>query len=321
MLLLLPLLAGGCKARGQEVLVFAAASLARSFSHLEERVEADTPGLDVVLEISGSQVACRKLTELNRRADVVAVADHRLLQEMLIPAHARYNIRFTANEVVLAHMQHSRHTEEITADNWYEVLSRPGVRLGLVDPALAPIGYRTRLVWQLAQRWLAQQGKRRELVRSLEARCAKEHVTPHEGELLQLLQSRTVDYVFVYRSSAEEHNLKVLPLPDAYNLGAPGQNDRYAAASIKVRLRHGSAPQTLRGAAVVYGVTIPRNPPNPAGAETLVRALLNKQGRRILRRTGFRPLAPARCGQRQELPASLRALTTPPPKAPGPQDR
>jgi len=303
-IIILVILPAGCKPSRKPVTVFAAASLARALSDLEERVELDHPALDVQLEISGSQVACRKVAELNRRADVVATADYRVIDSILKPGHASYTVRFAANAVVLAHAQHSRHTETITADNWHEVLLRPRVRLGRVDPDLAPIGYRTRLVWGLARRHLGGKAPA-DLARRLEGKCAAEHVVPHEGELLQLLQTRSIDYAFLYRSTAEEHNLKTVDLPAAYNLGSPDKDKAYAAASVTVSMRRGER-QTVRGAAVVYGLTIPKNAPNPAGARTFVEALLSDEGRRCLARTGFSPLSPARSADRAKLPAWLR---------------
>ncbi len=293
----------GCKSSRKPVTVFAAASLARALSDLEERVEQDHPTLDVLMEISGSQVACRKIAELNRRADVVATADHGVIDDILVPGHAGWSLRFATNAVVLAHMQHSRETEKIAADNWHEVLLGPKVRLGRVDPNLAPIGYRMLHVWQLAERHLGD--KAPNLARRLEQKCPAEHVVPHEGELLKLLQTRAIDYAFLYRSTAEEHNLKTVELPEAYNLGAADRSQAYARASVRVQMRSGQRGRSITGGAVIYGLTIPKNATNPAGARVLVQALLADQGRRCLARTGFAPLRPPRSAQRAALPAWL----------------
>ncbi len=271
------------------MVVFAAASLARAFSEIEEQVERQRPDLDVRVEISGSQTAARKVAELHRRADVVATADHRVIDRILRPDHARFTARFATNAVVIAHMEHSRHTDQITADNWGEVLLRPGVRLGLVDPDQAPIGYRTLLVWKLAEAadpaWAGLAGR-------LRRRCAPEHLVPHEGELMRLLQTRSIDYAFVYRSTAEEHNLKLVKLPASYSLGDVARDADYARAKVAVRMRGGQARTTIEGAAITYGLTIPRRALNPTGAQVFVRQLLGVDGQQALQRTGFRPLVP-----------------------------
>ncbi|MBI5549192.1 MAG: substrate-binding domain-containing protein, partial [Deltaproteobacteria bacterium] len=141
----------GCT-RPREVVVFHAASLRRVFADAAQRYREANPGVRLRLEPSGSQVAIRKVTEQGARADLVAVADAQLVEKMMVPRYAAWNLEFATNEVVLAYQQHSRFTEETDAGSWPEVLLRPGVRLGRVDPDTAPLGYHTLFVWQLAQR-------------------------------------------------------------------------------------------------------------------------------------------------------------------------
>ena len=191
------------------------------------------------LALSGSQEACRKVAELGHRADLVATADYRVIDQILRPGHAAFTIRFTTNELVLAHLQHSKYTEEITAENWLSILLRPERAAG--DGLARPRAHRLRDPARLAAR-RARRGKGArggpDLAGRLRARCASEHVTSDESELLQLLQSRAIDYAFMYRSTAEEHNLKLVPLPDAYNLGAADKADDYARATVQVRMRN-----------------------------------------------------------------------------------
>ena len=287
-ILLLALALSGCAKSREPVTVFVAASLARAMGELGEVVERQHPKLDVRLEISGSQTACRKVAELNRRADLVAAADLAVIRRILLPDWADRVTPLATNEVVLAHLEHSRHTDQISAENWPEVLQRPGVRLGLVDPDLAPMGYRTLLVWALAEKILpGQQG----LAARLEQRVPAAQRVPHEGELLGRLQARAIDYAFVYRSTAEDHNLKLVPLPDAYNLGAASLAGSYAQAQVKVRMRFSEPAVSVVGGPILYGAAIPKGAPNPAGAKVLLDALLGEQGWRVLLRRGFRPLS------------------------------
>jgi molybdate/tungstate transport system substrate-binding protein len=299
---------GACKSDRKEVVVFAAALLARAFSDLEQQLEKEQPSIDIKLTFCGSQEACRKVAELNDRADVVAAADYRIVESILRPSHAAFNIQFATNEIVLAHLQHSKHTEEVSADNWPTILLRPEVRLGTVAPDQARIGYATLLVWQLAELHLGQAKLGPDLSGRLRGRCRAEHVASDESELLKLLEARAIDYAFMYRSTAEEHRLKVVRLPDAYSLGAAEQTAVYARASVRVRMKRSESLKEIRGAPILYGVTIPREAPNPEGAVLVVRQLLEETGRRTLERTGFVPLRPARCAESAALPASLRAL-------------
>jgi len=205
---------------------------------------------------------------------------------------------------IISFLQPGQYTAAVTAENWPEILLRRDVRLGTVDPDQAPIGYRTLAVWRLASARTGRQG----LAERLRARCAPEHVAPHESELLQLLQSRAIDYAFVYRSTAEEHNLKVVILPDSENLGSVAHSTDYARVSVNARMRARHPRAGVPGAPLIYGLTVPEAAPHPKAALRFVAALLGVQGRRTLERTGFRPLVPPRVHPGDRLPASLQAL-------------
>jgi molybdate/tungstate transport system substrate-binding protein len=308
-LVLLALSAAGCPSRERQVVTaFYAASLSKSFAELEEKLEAKYPDLDLRLEPSGSQVAARKVCELNRRADLVFVADWRVIEKLLVPQHADWQIQFAANELVLAHAEHSPYTETISADNWPELLLKPEVRLGRGDESTAPIGFQTLQLWDLAERHYGPGMVGENLAGRLKAKVQKEHVVPDIVELVMLLQARAIDYAFVVRSIAEEHNLKVVRLPDTYNLGNPSMSELYSRASVPVSLKTGAPPTRIAGAPIVYGVTIPKTAPNPAGAERVIAFLLGPEGRRILERSGFRPLDPPRGLNSGRLPPTLKGM-------------
>ena len=301
--------AAGCPSKERKVVtVFHAASLSRSFSELEEKVEARYDDLDLRLEPSGSQVAARKVSELNRRADLVFVADWRVIDELLVPGYAEWQIQFAANELVLAHAEHSPHTETVSADNWPGLLSKPEVRLGRGDERTAPIGFQTLQVWKLAEEHYGPGKVGEDLAGRLRAKVKQEHVVPDIAELVVQLQAKAIDYAFVFRSIAEEHNLKVVRLPDAYNLGNPKMGQIYSRVSVPVVLKTGAPPAQIKGAPIVYGVTIPESAPNPDGARRVLEFLLSGDGRRILERSGFRPLDPPRGLNSGRLPPTLKGM-------------
>jgi molybdate/tungstate transport system substrate-binding protein len=293
----------GCKGR-TEIVVFHAASLSRLFVDVGERFERAHPGYRIRAEPSGSQIAARKVAELGLPADLVAVADLRVLDELLVPGNAEWTMGFATNEVVLAHAAHSRHTEEVTWSNWPEVLARPGVRLGRVDPDLAPIGYQTLLAWRLSEKLSPQNAG---LPARLAARCAPEHVVSDEAEVAALLEGRAIDYAFLYRSTAEDHRLKLTELPAEVNLGRTELAAAYAGAQVEVRMKSGAPKVRIRGSPLVYGFAIPRGAPHPEGATLLAAFLLGEEGGAALRRAGFRPMVPASDAP-ERLPPTLRRL-------------
>ena len=309
-LCLLCVLVLACRRPQTEIIVFYASSLSAVLGDAAEAFQKENPGYRLRLEPSGSQVAARKVTELGMRADIVAVADAGLIPKMMIPSHAAWSAIFATNEIVLAHKDHSRFTDQITAGNWAEVLLRDGVRLGRADPDTAPIGYQTLMVWQLAEGAGGQGGASAGLAARLAQKCARAHVTHDEAELLALLESRAVDYAFLFRSTAEDHHLKTLALPPEINLSRPELAARYAAASVEVRMKQGQGNARIAGAPVTYGLTIPKNAPHAEPAARFAAFLLGDRGRRLLDRRGFHAMAHAQCAPCTDLPAGLHDVVT-----------
>jgi molybdate/tungstate transport system substrate-binding protein len=298
----------GCKARATEVVVFHASSLSAVLGDAAEAFQKVNPQLRIRLEPSGSQVAARKVSELGMRADIVAVADAALIDKMMIPAHATWNAVFATNEIVVAHKDHSKWTDQITAQNWPEVLVRDGVRLGRADPDTAPIGYQTLMVWQLAESSGAYGSSGAQLSARLMAQCSKDHVVHDEAELLALLESRSIDYAFLFRSTAEDHHLKILALPPEINLSRQDQATRYRTAQVEIRMKQGQGGARVAGAPVTYGLTIPNHAPHAGAATRFAAFLFGDSGRRLFERRGFHPLSPAQCLACSGLPEELRPL-------------
>lgn len=312
LLLVLPLAGCGKTQPGKRPLVvFYAASLESAmerWSAMFRRRE----GIEVRSEASGSQVAARKVSELGRQADVVFAADYRVIEWLLMPDHAPWQVLFAANEIVLAHSQHSRYSDELSADNWRDVLLRPDVRLARADENLAPIGYQTLQVCMLSdmEAGVATTDTRRSLFARLRNDVPRSLVRPDIKSLATLLGLR-VDYVFLFRSIAHEHNLKYLRLPAHLNLGDPKHKADYARAAVRiVKSTRGTEPETIvvRGSPVLYGLTIPVEAPQPEAAERFVRMVLGPDGRRVLEDLGFTALDPPLALGRSRMPPSLRAL-------------
>ncbi|MHB8873643.1 MAG: substrate-binding domain-containing protein [Myxococcaceae bacterium] len=288
----------GCRER-PELVVFHASSLSRAFFELGELVQVGSPRLSIRAEPSGSQVAARKVSELGMRADLVATADVAILERLMVPEHAAFSLEFATNELVLAHRDHSRFTDLVSAENWPEVLLRPGVRLGRVDPDLAPLGYHTLVAWTLAGQGLAER---------LAGACAPEHVAPDEAELVAQLEARAIEYAFVYRSTAEDHRLKLVELPPELNLSRRDLAPHYAKASVEVRMKLVGPRVRLAGSPVVYGLAIPRRAKNPEAARRFVTTLLSAKGRGVLERAGLHPLFPALSTRPEAVPGELTGL-------------
>ena len=83
---LLPL-TGQAEPRGTLVM-FHAGSLSVPFDEMEKAFEARYPGVDLQREAAGSQNCARKITELNKPCDIMASADYKVIDKLLIPEKA-----------------------------------------------------------------------------------------------------------------------------------------------------------------------------------------------------------------------------------------
>jgi len=289
--------------------VFHAGSLSVPFREAAAAFMQDNPGVEIRLEAYGSRTAARQISDLGRRAEVMASADSQVIRNLLIPDHAGWCIDFATNEMVIMYSPVSRHGSEINADNWYRVLLRKGVQYGHSDPNADPCGYRTILTWQLAEKFYkGRDPEALALAEKLRAGMPQRNLRPKEVDLIALLEAGELDYIFIYRSVAEQHRAPFLILPDEINLKSPDHADLYATTSVRLT---GNAPGEwieMRGTPMVYGVTLPRNAEHPELGEKFIVFLLGEDGRRILSRYGQPPIFPPRVDHPQRLPRKLAEL-------------
>ena len=289
-----------------ELVVFNAGSLGLPFRNLLKAFKQAHPGVRTSQESAGSLESARKLTELGKTPDVLAVADYAIIPKLLIPAHADWYATFATNSLVLAFRNESAGALEIANYNWYRILLRPGIRTGRSDPALDPAGYRTLMVWQLAERFYRQPT----LARLLQDASPPGYMRPKEADLTALLQLGELDYVWTYASIARTSGFRWLDLPAEINLSDPGLSATYAEARVVLPGATRAAKDSVefRGEPIVYALTIPRGAPHPEVAEAFVRFVLSQDGQRILAEAGLQPTVPPALGGPGQPPLSLQGL-------------
>lgn len=218
---------------------------------------AENPGVLFRLEAAGSVECARKITELKREADIIASADYRIIDELLVPEYAQENILFAGNEMALVYTSKSKYSKTINADNWYDIIQQDDVHYGRSDPNADPCGYRTLLTLLLAEKHYIKKG----LANAITSKDER-FIRPKEVDLIALLETGAIDYIFLYRSVAVQHGLQYLSLPGEINLGNPKFADLYQTVSVKIR---GSSPNDtllIVGEPMVYGITVLNKAPN-----------------------------------------------------------
>jgi molybdate/tungstate transport system substrate-binding protein len=291
-----------------ELIVFHAGSLGVPFHLIATAFEEAHPDVTVLREAAGSRTCARKISELGRQCDVFASADYTVIDELLIPEYARWNIPLATNELVLAYNEGSRMSDKINGDNWYHILQMDEITYGRSDPDSDPCGYRSVLTIKLAESHYRQPG----LTGTLLAKD-REAIRPRETDLLALLDVGHIDYLFIYRSVAFQHHLEILKLPPEINLGQPLLADFYRTATLEIAGKSPGTTITKRGEPMLYGVTIPTDSPHPELALAFMQFLLaDDKGMQILAEQGQPGMVPSPTPTWSNIPASLQKFALPP---------
>jgi molybdate/tungstate transport system substrate-binding protein len=286
----------------QRLILFHAGSLAVPFEKIIEGFKKENPGVVVLKEIAGSRECARKITELNKSCDILASADYLVIDQLLIPRHADWNLKFATNEMTIVYSEKSRRAKEINRQNWYEILLDTNVSLGRADPDADPCGYRTIWTVKLAELYYQKPGLAGRLLSK-----KNQYMRPKEVDLVALLDTGELDYAFLYRSVAQQHGLKYLTLPDPINLKKAELEDYYRQATVELSGTVPGTRVTQRGGSMVYGVTIPRNAPHPELAKKFIHYLMDRnKGLKIMEAEGQPTVVPSVCDTYDRLPEEFR---------------
>jgi molybdate/tungstate transport system substrate-binding protein len=244
---------------------------------------AERTGAHYHLEPGSSLEIARRITELGREPDVVALADPEVFPQLLMPRWTTWYALFGRNRMVLAYTDHSKYARQIAAANWRQIIQRPGVQVGRSDPNDDPSGYRTLFVFQLAERYYHEHG----LAAKLLAAAPQRNVRPREADQIGLLQAGELDYTWSYQSLADNAGLKTVGLPAAIDLGTPADSATYATASTRVIGKKPGDTITVRGAPILFAVAVSPQAPHATLGDQFVSFLLSPDGQRILRAQHF----------------------------------
>jgi molybdate/tungstate transport system substrate-binding protein len=289
------------------LVIFHAGSLTVPVDELAQAFQEKHPDVTFETEAAGSRTTARKVSELGRQADLVMSADYTVIDTLLIPDFADWNVRFARNTMVVAYTDEAKFADEINSSNWYEVLPRDGVVYGHSEPDADPCGYRTLMVWQLAEKHYDAPG----LYEKLDENCPPENIRPKSVELIALLESGDMDYAFEYRSVAVQHDLNFVELPEKINLSMVEHADFYSQAEVELSGAEPDETVTKKGKPIVYGVTIPNNAPSPELAVAFVKFLLGPEGQAIMEEQGQPPIVPPVTADMDKLPDALQEMVEP----------
>ena len=293
-----------------DLIIFHAGSLSVPMKEITTAFKKENPEVNIMMEAAGSVECARKISELKKPCDIMASADYSVIDKILIPNFADWNIKFASNEMAIVYNEKSKKNKEITKNNWYTILLDKNVQIARADPNADPCGYRAVLVSKLAEKYYKQNGLADQLLKKDE-----NNMRPKETDLLALLESGNVDYIFLYRSVAEQHKLKYILLPDEINLKNPKFTELYNSVSVEINGKTPTEKITQKGEPMLYGITIPKNAPNQTVAIAFLKFMLSKdKGMAILKKLGQPSVVPSITNSYDKIPTELKVFASKPKK-------
>jgi molybdate/tungstate transport system substrate-binding protein len=264
------------------LLILHAGALQHPMERFAREFRSLFPEVEVRLESAGSRACARKLLG-GYQADIIALADPLLFDELLLPHPVQKYYIFATDQIVITHQTGARGSADINPQNWTQILLRDEVSFVRSDENLDPCGYRTLMVWQLAEKHYGVPG----LYQQLNSKCTAAYVYPKSLDLGAVLQGREADYAFQYLCTAKQYGLDYVTLPEKINLSNPRWAGLYGHATVEVEGKTPGSKTILIGEPIEFAAAVPLNAPHPKEANEFLQLTLSHTGQSILEDCGL----------------------------------
>jgi len=261
-----------------------AGALVRVIEKCLEHFSKQNPGLKFEVKGVGSREGAKRLLS-GEEYDIIALADQALFAELLAPDLVKNYFVFAADQIVIGYDRSSKGSKEITQENWIDMLLIPQVRFARSNHHLDPCGYRTLMVWQLAEKLYVRPG----LYSTMEAACIPYSIYPKSLDLSGALFKGKVDYAFLYSSEAKQFGLPYIVLPAKINLSNPAYADFYDQAAVSVESKIPGNNVIIHGKPIEFAIGLSKNSHYPELAQSFIDLLTGPEGYSILEECGLIP--------------------------------
>jgi molybdate/tungstate transport system substrate-binding protein len=321
-MLILVLVAVGLSCRAKEesipagqkaqLTILHSSSLAVPLQGVTAEFEKSNPSIAVKAEAVSDLEAARMISEQGKQADIFAASDYTVIENLVMPKAASWYLKFARNYVTIAFTPKAKFADKVNSFNWYEFLVQPDVRMGCADPNLDPLGFRSLMAMQLAERFYDKKG----LCEELKKNCPSKNIRPNSSELLSMLESGELDYAWLYRSVAKQRGLKFINLPPEVDLSSGSFADMYKQAKVEISGATPGSKRTVVGEPVVYGITIPSTASSSTAQEAAVkylvlllgptgRGIFEKHSQMLLIKSSDMPQVSCEASDKTKVPAVL----------------
>jgi molybdate/tungstate transport system substrate-binding protein len=272
-----------------------AGGLRAAFSELNKEFKRLHPDVDLLAEMGGSVNLVREVMD-GKECAVLGSADYGLIPRLMFPEHADWYVIFASTQMTLRYTKESRYADQITPENWYEILQQEGVTLWHPSADGDPGGYRALMVLQLAEQHYKIPGFYEKIRAS------------HSKEMNRsTMQESRSGYSFGYGTRTMHDGARLMKLPNEINLSCIELKDTYRQASLKIGGRKPGESMILQGEPILFGVTIPKHAANQDLAIEWLRFLLSDIGMKIVEQSGLTPVKPIIVSDPDKIPQALRS--------------
>ena len=203
-----------------------------------------------------------------KQTDLYLSVDYADIPALMIPDFADWYVIFAATGFVLRYTDQSKYAAEINSANWLDIIQRKDVTFWRSDPENDPAGYRSLMVFQLAEKYYKIPG----LAQKLAEKSGKQFLSAN------MIAERDKGYSFSY--SSWTMGGKIIQLPDEINLSNDKFADYYQHASVIIPGLKPDTTVTMHGEPIRLGLTIPKTCINRPAALAWARLLFSARERR-----------------------------------------
>jgi molybdate/tungstate transport system substrate-binding protein len=301
--------------------ILGAGALVDIFPRLASAFVNETPRITSPIAAQtyeGSLDITTALISFSARADVAAVADFRLIPQLLEPKFASYEVAIGSTPEVLCYNPSVPAFSGINSTNWAEKLvtdvTTPGNKpFAVWNASTDPNGYNEIFSLELQGRLYNNSaslfydtfytgGSTTPAVPN-----PRTTILEHESQATTLLSTGVVSALITYRAFAVTGCPAYVPFNPIVGLGANNSTALTDYAQLSTTIVGSSgAFESVVPAPVLFSITVPSNAPNPALGAAFIHLVLSPQGAAILSANGaFTPIFPGWSNAPRAVPSVL----------------
>jgi molybdate/tungstate transport system substrate-binding protein len=305
--------------------ILGAGTLTDTFPMIANALVNETPGVSApaaAQTYEGSLDVTTAITSTGAKTDVAALADFRLIPQLLQPTYANYEVVFAQTQEVLIYNASLPVFDNVNASNWgwklVQDVTSGNKPMAVWNASTDPNGYNE--IFSMMLQGEAYNNSVTSVYNQIYTGAPGAYATPitgralleHESQAASLINTGTVSALITYKAVAVQNNLHYVLLNSTVGLGAntSAALAAYAKLSTEVIGSSGGLVSVVP-APILFAATVPLNAPNPALGALFLHLLLSPQGSAFLAEDGaWTPIFPGWSPTPSALPGILQPDVT-----------